>query len=152
MKRSALRWCLAAVSVLLVGFGAAYAFQQLRPAAKVVPTTRVQKGTLQLNVDAFGELRSPHSVMLVAPSVNGTLQIVRLAPTGARVKAGEVVVEFDPSEQEYNLEQSRSQLDEAGQQIAKAKADAEVKAAEDQVALLKAKFDVRRAELDVSRN
>jgi biotin carboxyl carrier protein len=41
---------------------------------------------------------------------------------------------------------------EAGQEIVKAKADAEVKAAEDKVALVKAKFDVRRAELDVSRN
>jgi multidrug resistance efflux pump len=90
--------------------------------------------------------------MLVAPSVNGTLQIVHLAKTGARVKAGDVIVEFDPSEQEYNLEQSRSQLAEAEQQIIKAKADAAVKAAEDKVALLKARFDVRRAELEVSRN
>jgi HlyD family secretion protein len=62
------------------------------------------------------------------------------------------VIEFDPSEQEYNLEQSRSQLAEAEQQIAKARADAEVKKAEDKVALLKAKFDVRRAELEVDRN
>jgi HlyD family secretion protein len=103
-------------------------------------------------VDTTGELRTPHSVMLVAPQVNGTLQIVYLAPTGAHVKAGDVVVEFDPSEQQYNLEQSRSQLEEAGQEIVKATADAAVKAAEDKVALLKAKFDVRRAELEVSRN
>jgi hypothetical protein len=75
-----------------------------------------------------------------------------LLNTGTAVKAGDVVVEFDPSEQEFNLEQSRSQLDEAQQEITKAKADAEVKQAEDKVALLKAKFDVRRAELEVSRN
>lgn len=152
MTRKATRWFLLAVSLLIVGFGVAFALQQLRPAAKVVPTTRVQKGTLELDVDTWGELRTPHSVMLVAPSVNGTLQIVHLAPTGTHVKAGDVVVEFDPSEQQYNLEQSRSQLDEADQQIVKARADAAVKAAEDKVALLKAKFDVRRAELEVSRN
>src|SRR5205807_2723043 len=130
----------------------ALAMQQLHPAAKVVPTTRVQKGTLQLDINTLGELRTPHSAMLVAPSVSGTLQIIHVAKTGAAVKAGEVVVEFDPSEQEYNLEQSRSQLAEAGQQIVKAKADAEVKTAEDKVALVKAKFDVRRAELEVGRN
>jgi HlyD family secretion protein len=152
MRRRIWWWGSVIFALLLVGLGIAVALQQLRPAAKVVPTTRVQKGTLQLDVDTWGELRTPHSVMLVAPQVNGTLQIVRLAGTGTHVKAGDVVIEFDPSEQEYNLEQSRSQLDEASQQIVKAKADAAVKTAEDKVALLKARFDVRRAELEVSKN
>lgn len=152
MRKRIWWWSFMTLALLLVGLGIAIAFQQLRPAAKVVPTTRVQKGTLQLDVDTWGELRTPHSVMLVAPQVNGTLQIVHLTPTGTHVKPGDVVVEFDPSEQEYNLEQSRSQLDEATQQIVKAKADADVKTAEDKVALLKARFDVRRAELEVSKN
>lgn len=152
MNRRTFKWLCIGAAVLVVGFGIGYAVQQLRPAAKVVPTTRVQKGTLELDVDTPGELRTPHSAMLVAPSVNGTLQIVHLLKTGAQVKMGDVVVEFDPSEQEYNLEQSRSQLAEAEQQIAKAKADAAVKTAEDKVAILKARFDVRRAELEVSRN
>jgi multidrug resistance efflux pump len=152
MKAKWLRWITIGGAVLLLGFGIAFAVQQLRPTIKTVPTTRVQKGTLELDINTPGELRTPHSAMLVAPSVNGTLQIVHLAKTGTQVKAGDVVVEFDPSEQEYNLEQSRSQLAEAEQQIAKARADAEVKTAEDKVALLKAKFDVRRAELEVSRN
>jgi HlyD family secretion protein len=152
MKRRPLWWFSIVGAVLLVGFGIVYAVQQLRPAPKVVPTTLVQKGTLELDINTPGELHTPHSSMLVAPSVNGTLQIVHLVKTGTRVKSGDVIVEFDPSEQEYNLEQSRSQLTEAEQQIVKAKAGAEVKVAEDKVALMKAKFDVRRAELEVSRN
>ncbi|HEY6971658.1 MAG TPA: hypothetical protein VJA94_20780, partial [Candidatus Angelobacter sp.] len=152
MRKQLWRWLSVAGAVLLVGFGIAFAVQQLRTTAKIIPTTRVQKGTLELDVDTPGELRTPHSAMLVAPSVNGTLQIVHLVKTGTVVKAGDVVVEFDPSEQEYNLEQSRSQLAEADQQIAKAKADAAVKTSQDKLALLKAKFDVRRAELEVSRN
>lgn len=152
MKRTAWRWFALAGLLLLMAAGATFTIRQLRPSAKEIPTTRVRKGTLQLDVETWGELRTPHSVMLTAPSINGTLQIVHLASTGARVKAGDVVVEFDPSEQEYNLEQSRSQLAEAEQQIAKAKADAAVKAAQDKVALLTARFDVRRAELEVSRN
>lgn len=152
MRSRVLWWCSIVAAVLLLGLGITFAIQQLRPTPKVIPTARVQKGTLQLDVDTWGELRTPRSIMLVAPSVNGTLQVVRLLPTGTHVKPGDVVVEFDPSEQQYNLEQSRSQLAEADQQIVKAKADAAVKAAEDKVALLKAKFDVRRAELEVSRN
>lgn len=152
MTRNLQLWVWVGGSALILGGGIAYGVRQLRPADKVVPTTRVQKGTLELDINTPGELHTPHSAMLVAPSVNGTLQIVHLVRTGTRVKAGDVIVEFDPSEQEYNLEQSRSQLAEAEQQIIKARADAEVKAAEDRVALLKAKFDVRRAELEVSRN
>lgn len=152
MNRKPVRLMLACAAILVAGFGIAFGVQKLRPVAKSVPTTRVQKGTLQLDIHTPGELRTPHSSMLVAPSINGALQIVFIAKTGTPVKAGDVVVEFDPSEQEFNLEVSRSQVAEAGQEIVKAKADAEVKAAEDKVALLKAKFDVRRAELDVSRN
>jgi HlyD family secretion protein len=152
MKPKLLRFLLIAGVVALLGFGIAFAVQQLRPAPKIIPTTRVQKGTLSVDVETNGELHTPHSAMLVAPSVNGTLQIVHMAKTGAPVKAGDIVIEFDPSEQEYNLEQSRSQLAEAEQQIVKTEADSAVKAAEDKVALVKAQFDVRRAELEVGRN
>jgi HlyD family secretion protein len=81
-----------------------------------------------------------------------SLVIVKLAGTGARVSKGDIVIEFDPSEEEHTLQQNRLDLLQADQEIAKAKADAAVQSAQDQVALLKAKFDVRRAELDVSRN
>jgi multidrug resistance efflux pump len=152
MKKRWMRALVATAAVLLLGLGIAFSLQQLRPTVRVVPTTRVQKGTLEMDINTVAELHTPHSSMVVAPSVSGTLQIIHLLKTGAAVKAGDVVVEFDPSEQEFNLEQSRSQLAEAEQEITKAKADAEVKQAEDKVALLKAKFDVRRAELEVSRN
>jgi HlyD family secretion protein len=152
VKKKLWRTGFALGGLLLAGLGIAVATQRLRPAAKEVPTIRVQKGVLELDTSTEGELKTPHSSMLVAPSVSGTLQIVRLAKSGAPVKAGEVIVEFDPSGQQYDLEQSRSKLAEAEQEIVKAKADAEVKTAQDKVALLKARFDLRRAELEVSKN
>jgi multidrug resistance efflux pump len=92
-------------------------------------------------------------MVLTAPPVGGgALQITRLLHTGASVKKGDVVFEFDPSEQRFKLEQSRSELLQAEQEITKAMADAAVQAAEDKVALLKARFDVRRAELEVQKN
>ena len=68
------------------------------------------------------------------------------------MKAGDVIVEFDPSEQEFALEQADFDLQLADQEIAKAEAEAAVQAADDEVALLKARFDVRRAELDANAN
>ena len=118
-----------------------------------VPVARAVPGTLDLNVVATGEMQPVHRVMVIAPPVGGgTLQILHLAHTGTAVKAGEVVVEFDPAEQLFNLDQARSDLAQAEQEITKARADAAVQAAQDQVSLLKAKYDVRQAELDVSKN
>ena len=57
------------------------------------------------------------------------MQILFLAKSGTHVKKGDLIVQLDPSEQEYNLEQSKSQLEEAEQQIIKVKADQAVKAA-----------------------
>jgi len=117
-----------------------------------VPTARLTRGPLKLTVHATGELRAGRTMTMVTPPVGGMLRIVRMIPTGVSVKSGDVVMEFDPADQQYQLEQARSELAEAEQGIVKMKADAAVQAAQDQVALLTARFDVRRAELDASGN
>src|SRR2546430_11221018 len=118
-----------------------------------IPTTTVKEASLQLKVFTTGALRTSQSRAITAPPIaGGTLQIITLARSGAQVHVGDVVLEFDPSQQEYNLAQNRSDLAQAEQEIVKAKADADVQTAEDQTALLKAKYAVRRAELEVTKN
>jgi multidrug resistance efflux pump len=108
---------------------------------------------VEVTIHTLGELRPARTASIIAPPVaGGALQIVQLAKTGALVKKDDIVVQFDPSEQEYSLEQSKSQLEEAEQQIKKMKADQAVRAAQEQVTLLKAKSDVQRAELKVKGN
>jgi HlyD family secretion protein len=142
------------VVLLALAAGVGATMRQFRSSEKPVPTARVKRGNLEIKVYSTGELRATKSMSLMAPPIagGGALQIVKLLKTGTRVSVGDVVIEFDPSEQEYKLEQARSEVAEAEQQIAKSKADAAVSLAQDQVSLLKAHFDVRRAELDVSRN
>jgi HlyD family secretion protein len=118
-----------------------------------VPSVYVKRGDLEMKVFVTGELRASHSEMLTAPPIGGgALQLTRLLHTGTAVKKGDLVMEFDPSEQHFKLDQNLSELMQAEQEITKAKADAAVVAAQDKVALLKARFDVRRAELDVQKN
>ena len=118
-----------------------------------MPTAKVARGPVETKIHALGELRPAQTASIVAPPMSGgTLQIIYLVKTGTRVKQGDVVVQFDPSEQEYNLEQSQSQLEEADQQIIKLKADQAVKAAQNRVTLMKAQYSVRRAELKVQGN
>jgi HlyD family secretion protein len=135
--------------------GSGYACRQTTVLAtdSEIPTTTVKEVDLQLKVFTTGALKTSQSRAITAPPIaGGTLQIVTLARSGAQVHAGDVVLEFDPSQQEYNLGQNRSDLLQAEQEIVKAKADAAVQTAEDQTALLKAKYAVRRAELEVSKN
>src|SRR5580700_7822897 len=153
--RRAITWSVVAVVLLAVG-GVVAAVRRASPAAAAgdeIPISSVRRGDLDMKVHANGELRAVQSKVLTAPPVGGgALQITYLLHTGTPVKKGDLVIEFDPAEQRYNLEQNRSELLQAEQEITKAKADAAVVAAQDKVALLKARFDVRRAELDVQKN
>ena len=117
-----------------------------------IPVVRVAREPVETKIYLIGELGPSKTAMVVAPPAGGVLQIVSLAKTGTLVKQGDVVVQFDPSEQEYNLEQSKSQLEEAEQQTRKMKADQAVRVAQERVTLLKAQYDVKRAELKVKGN
>lgn len=141
--------------VLAAGIGAVVAASRVRLPAKgdEIPLAEVKRGEIDLEVHGIGELRASHSIMLAAPAVGGdALQITHLVRTGQLVRKGDVVFEFDPSEQRYKLEQNHSELLQAEQEITKAKADAAVLAAVDKVVLLKDRYAVRRAELDVQKN
>jgi multidrug efflux pump subunit AcrA (membrane-fusion protein) len=140
-----------AVPILILVAAAAamtVALPSLPASGDRMPTARVSKGPLKLTVHATGELRAGRTMTLITPSVGGMLRIVRLATTGSRVKAGDAIVEFDPADQQYQLEQAVTELAEAEQVLVKMKADLAVQAAQDQVALLNARFAVRSAELD----
>jgi multidrug resistance efflux pump len=118
-----------------------------------IPTARVKRGPVEIKIYALGELRPSKSTTIAAPVMSGgMMQISYLAKSGKRVQKGDIVVQLDPSEQEYNLEQSKSQLEEAEQQIIKLKADQAVKAAQNGVSLMKAQYKVRRAEYKIQGN
>lgn len=144
---------IAAVVLAAIALAAASRRSGLGASEDDMPFALVRHGELDLKVHTTGELRANHSIMLTAPPIGGgSLRITNLRPTGTPVKKGDVVVEFDPSEQRYKVEQSHSELLQAEQDMVKAKADAAVQAAQDQVALLKARFDVRRAQLEIQKN
>ncbi len=151
-KRTRMRLIIGTLVVAGVGIGIAVSVSKMRGSDRGIPTTRVVRGNVDLKVYTIGELRTPNTALLMGPPVGGTLQITHLAKTGEEVKANDVVLEFDPSEQEYNMEQAQFALAQANQQLVKTKADGDISAANDQVSLLHARYDVRRAELDVSQN
>jgi multidrug efflux pump subunit AcrA (membrane-fusion protein) len=133
-------------------FGARAGWAALRPQAAGIPTARVLRGEVDTSIHATGELKSTKTTTLTAPAVGGQLRLVTLKPTGAAVTAGEIVMAFDPSDQENKLLESRAELLEADLEIEKLNVDNAVQIAQDKVDLLTARFDVRKAELDITGN
>lgn len=151
-RRRAIAWGFVVIIFAAVA-GLVATTRQTTPGGDDIPLASVRRSDLDFKVYAISELQANHSMTLTAPPVSGgALQITTLLHTGAPVKKGDVVFEFDPSEQHYNLEQSQSELQQAEQEIAKATADSLVQTAQDKVAMLKARFDLRQAELEVQKN
>jgi multidrug efflux pump subunit AcrA (membrane-fusion protein) len=144
---------LAVIGVL--GWGALRFVKAASPStgSSEVPTTRVKKGRVVVSVSARGELQGGNSEMLTAPMVGGSdLPIIEMRQAGELVEAGDVVVQFDTTQQEYNLREAQADLAEAQQQVIKAEADSQASDEETAYAVLSAESDVRQAELDIRKN
>jgi len=143
--------------VIAIGVGSWGAMRFVKAAStgttSTVPTTRVKRGKVTVTVSARGELQGGNSEMLVVPMVGGgDIAITSLRQAGELVEAGDVVVAFDTTQQEYNLREAQADLAEAEQQVIRAEADSEATAQEAAYAILSAEADVKTAELDVKAN
>lgn len=118
-----------------------------------IPATRVKRGDVTFTVIALGRLQGGSPELLTAPMTRmGEMRIKSLRTSGELVKAGDVVLEFDTSEQEYRLKEAEADVAEAEQQVAKAKAESQAQQEENNYLLLKAQADVRQAELEMRKN
>jgi biotin carboxyl carrier protein len=117
-----------------------------------IATTVVRRGDVVVRSYTRGELRAVRSATLTAPNLFGTVQVTRLAPSGAFAHTKDLIVEFDDSEVSSRVEERQLQLEQIDEQIKKAQADLAIRDNQDQVDLLGARADVQRAELEVKRN
>jgi HlyD family secretion protein len=124
----------------------------LAPASEV-PFTSVKHGNVTFAVYARGELQGGNSQMLTAPMVGGSnLVLTSLRGQGEVVKSGDVIAEFDTTEQAFKLREAESDLAEADQKVIQAQAQMDAKEEEDNYLVIKARSDVVQAELDVRKN
>ena len=116
------------------------------PSVSSVPTTTIKRGDLALTVSARGELQGGNSEMLTAPMTGeNQMAITLMRSPGEVVKAGDVVVQLDTTEQGYKLKEAEADLAEAEQQVAQATADSQAKEEEDRYAVLEARAGLRLA-------
>jgi HlyD family secretion protein len=118
-----------------------------------LPTTKVKKGRVTLTVAARGELQGGNSEMLTAPMIGGgTLALTDLREPGELVKPGDVVAQFDTTEQEYKRKEAENDLAEAQEQVVKAEAESLAIEEESRWAMINAQNEVKLAELEIRRN
>jgi multidrug resistance efflux pump len=102
-----------------------------------------------------GTIEAVRSRTVAVPRLSGTVTpmiITRLAKPGTRVDAGDVLVEFDPQEQQRIAFDKRAEVIDLDAQIAKKKAEQTAAEAKDQTELTAAENDVARAKLEVRKN
>ncbi|MGA2723725.1 MAG: efflux RND transporter periplasmic adaptor subunit [Bryobacteraceae bacterium] len=135
-----------------LGYGGYRFFQQLPERQQQIATARVQRSDVVIRAFSRGELHAVRSVAMLAPNLNGTVQITRLAPVGSLAQEKDLVVEYDDSERQAALEEARLGVQQVDEQIKQVKVTQDIQASEDALTLLGARYAIRTAELNVQQN
>ncbi len=146
-KRRAIFWAV----FLAAGAGGVYAAYRYTGTTEVeVPVARARRGDFIISVRTRGEIKSTRSVILTAPQVPNP-RIVKLAESGKPVRKGDVVVEFDPVQQEqYYIERSTN-VRTADSEIVQTKASHKIVNESDAMNLMSSEYNLERAKLEASK-
>jgi multidrug efflux pump subunit AcrA (membrane-fusion protein) len=137
--------------VLLISGGGVFAAYRYAGATEVeVPVARVRKGDFVVAVRTRGDIKSARSVILKAPQVPG-LRIIHLAEPGRPVKQGDVVVEFDGSQQDQNVISRTTNVRAVDGQITQMKATQRIDDEADAMSKMSSEYDLERSKLDASK-
>lgn len=143
---------LAIVVVLALG-GMRLARTGVAPASAETPATRVRRGPVTIAVTARGDLQGGNPEVLTAPGVaQDSLTVTFIRQPGELVQAGDVVVQLDTTQQEYNLREAEADLAEAQQKVIQSEADNQASDEDTRYAVDAAKLQVKLAELEITRN
>ena len=125
-------------------------------ASAAASTVTVARGTFERTVRVAGITEAIRAAAATTPRLAGqsspTLVITKLVKGGARVKADDVLVEFDPQDQIRAAFDRRTDFQDLEQQIRRVEAEQAAAFAGDETAMTQAANDVARAELEVRKN
>jgi HlyD family secretion protein len=146
-------WYCGVFIILLIVAGSVWALRQWRHSGSIadLPVAAARRGDFLVMVRCRGELVARRSVQLSAPLDVPNLQIVFLAPPGSIVKAGQVVIRFDPSKSQQDLKEKNAALEQAQATLDQSVAQARITADQDKLDLATATYDREKARLEASK-
>jgi len=98
-----------------------------------------------------GEIKAERSLIVYGAVRRGRPADTEHCSQSAKVKKGDVLVEFDGTTVKSKLAQDKSALTSAEAEIHQARAAAEIEEEQDLTDVMKAKFDTEKAKLDASK-
>src|SRR5258708_30998504 len=104
-----------------------------------------RKGDFSVIVRSRGELKARRSVQITAPVNVPDLRIVWAAPPSSPVKAGEVVIRFDPRSAKQQLQEKEATLRQAQATLNQQLAQIRISGEQDQLALSTHRYQVEKA-------
>jgi HlyD family secretion protein len=141
----------ATAAIVLLACGVVFgAIHYSRPSPSV-PTVEVKRTEFLDSVQFRGECTALKSLSITAPAEAGDLQILKMAADGAKVKRGDMIVEFDKTKTEQDLAQYRSTLKYTTADIDQTRAQSRITEEQDLTAVSKARFDLESAKLDAGK-
>ena len=147
-----------AMSAILSLMSCARAVPQaaLQEGADSSGTVRVERRSLRNTVRLHGTVRAVESYTVLAPrlagQMTGTMVITGIASNGARVRRGDILVEFDRQNQIKTVLDRQAEYDNLVQQIRKRQADQEAARAADETELKTAEVDLQSARVEMRKN
>src|SRR5947209_6437866 len=138
------------IGLLACGGGLFAAYRYTGTTEVEVAVARVRRGDFVISVRTRGDIKSARSMTLKAPQVPG-LRITHLAEAGRPVKKGDVVVEFDGSQQDQNVVSRTTNVRAAEGDIVQVKATQKIEDEADSMNKMSSEYDLERSKLDASK-
>ena len=124
--------------------------------AQSASVARVHKGDFVRTLRITGTVEAVQSFTITAPEIVcsqlGSLIITRLAPAGAPVRKGDLLVEFDDTAQRRDFLDKQAEYQDAVDQITKKRAQQQADLAKDQTDLQQAQDALLTAQLEMRKN
>jgi len=123
---------------------------------ELATTANVEQRDFLHTLRLSGTVEAVHSRAILAPRLAGSqvssLVITKLATAGAKVKRGDIVVEFDRQNQVKNFLDKQAEYRDFVDQIASKQADEAAARAKDETELKQAEDELKRADLEMLKN
>ena len=144
--------------LLLVSLPMLYARLAGRPGAQVSngQTAVAEQKDFTRVLRLGGTTRASRSFIVTAPQLEGaqlnTLLITQVVASGAQIKPGDILVQFDPQAQRKDYIDKQKTYTELVGQVAQKQTDADIARAKDDTELAAAENALKKAQLEVQRN
>jgi len=135
--------------VLIAGLG--FGVFRIASSSVTLPTAEVKRKDFVDTLEIKGEVKALRSAIIAAPYGAGDLQIVNIVANSAKVKKGDLIVEFDATTVKQKLAQDQSSVKSAEAEIQQSRAAARLKEEQDLTDVTNAKFEAEKARIDASK-